>query len=254
VIITNLELRRALVHAIDRQNMADLFIGPKTAVAHSYVGPDTPGYDVVEPSIVKYDYDPRRAAQMIEGLGYTRRADGFLVDGSGSRLQVEVRTTIRAELQPKIVAAVVDYWRASGVDAEQLNIPPQRMTDREFRATFPGFEMPGGTNDVTPEGIMRHHSSATPLPENRFTAMGNNSRYRNSELDALLERYIVTIPIAERLQVLARIAHHESEVLPMMGLFYQVDTSLSSNRIRGITPNGRQATQAWNVEEWQLDG
>ena len=38
----------ALLHAIDRQNLADTFIGPKTTVAHSYVGPDTPGYEEIE--------------------------------------------------------------------------------------------------------------------------------------------------------------------------------------------------------------
>lgn len=251
-IVTDARFRRGLLHAIDRQNMADTFIGPKTTVAHSYVGPDTPGYEAIEPSIIKYAYDPRRAVQMIEGLGYTRGSDGFFVDSANQRLRVEIRTTIRAELQPKIVAAVVDYWRQNGVDTEQVNIPPQRMSDREYRATFPAFEMPGGNNDLTPEEIMRHHSSATPLPENRFTVIGNFSRHRSAELDAYLEQFITTIARAERLQALARIAHYESDLLPSMGLFYQVDSALIADRIQGVTSNGRRATQAWNVEQWDL--
>jgi len=146
----------------------------------------------------------------------------------------------------------VDYWRQNGVDTEQVNIPPQRMSDREYRATFPAFEMPGGNNDLTPEEIMRHHSSATPLPENRFTVMGNFSRHRSAELDSYLEQFITTIPRTERLQALARIAHYESDILPSMGLFYQVDSALIGDRIQGVTSNGRRATQAWNVEHWDL--
>jgi ABC-type transport system substrate-binding protein len=165
---------------------------------------------------------------------------------------VEIRTTIRAELQPKIVSAVAAYWKTSGVDVDQVNIPPQRMTDREYRATFPAFEMPGGNNDLTPEEIMRHHSSATPLPENRYTVTGNYARYRSPELDSFIEQYITTIPRTERLQSLARIAHYESDILPMMGLFYQVDTTLIANRIQGVTAVGRRASQAWNVEQWDL--
>jgi ABC-type transport system substrate-binding protein len=253
-IVVDPRFRRALLLAIDRQNMADIFIGPKTTVAHSYVSPDTPGYDVIEPSIVKYAYDPRQAVQMIEALGYTRGADGFFVDGSNQRLGVEVRTTIRAELQPKIVAAVVDYWRQAGVDAEQVNIPPQRQNDREYRATFPAFEMPGGNNDLSPDDIMRLHSSATPLPENRFTVQGNYSRLRSPELDSYIEQYITTIPRIERLQALARIAHFESDLLPSMGLFYQVDTALFADKIQGMTANGRRATQAWNAEQWDMTG
>ena len=251
-IVLDVRFRRALLHAIDRQNLADTFIGPKTAVAHSYIGPDTPGYEVIEPSIIKYAYDPRRAVQMIEGLGYTRGADGFFVDSANQRLQVEIRTTIRAELQPKIVSAVADYWRQHGVETEQVNIPPQRMSDGEYRATFPAFEMPGGNNDLTPESIMRHHSSATPLPENRFAAQGNYSRHRSAELDSYVEKYITTIPRTERPQALARIAHYESDILPSMGLFYQVDSTLIADRIKGVTSNGRRATQAWNVEQWDL--
>ena len=251
-IVADARFRRALLHATDRQTMADTFIGPRTTVAHSYVGPDTPGYEVIEPSIIKYAYDPRRAVQMIEGLGYSRGSDGFFVDGANQRLRVEIRTTIRAELQPKIVAAVADYWRQNGVDAEQVNRPPQRQNDREYRATFPAFEMPGGNNDLTPEEIMRHHSSATPLPENRFTVMGNFSRHRSAELDSYLEQFITTIPRAERLQALARIARYESDILPSLGLFYQVDSALIADRIQGVTANGRRATQAWNVEQWDV--
>jgi peptide/nickel transport system substrate-binding protein len=251
-IVLDVRFRRALLHAIDRQTLADNFIGPRTTVAHSYVGPDTPGYEAIEPSIIKYAYDPRRAMQMIEGLGYTRGADGFFVDNAGERLQVEIRTTIRAEMQPKIVAAVAAYWKESGVDVDQVNIPPQRQQDREYRATFPAFEMPGGGNDLSPEEIMRHHSSATPLPENRYAVTGNYARHRSAELDSYIEQFITTIPRAERLQALARIAHYESDVLPILGLFYQVDASLSAERIQGVNAGGRRATQAWNVEQWDI--
>jgi len=40
------------------------------------------------------------------------------------------------------------------------------------------------------------------LPENRFQVTGNTPRYRSPVLDALVDRYVVTIPRAERLRVL----------------------------------------------------
>ena len=111
-------------------------LGP---IAHIWLQPDRPEYKAVESRIVRYDYDVRRATQTIESLGYSRGADGVFVDGANQRLRVEIRTTIRAELQPKIVAAVVGFWRESGIEAEQVNIPPQRQNDREYRATFPAL-------------------------------------------------------------------------------------------------------------------
>ena len=40
---------------------------------------------LIESAIVKYDYDPRKAMQLLAGLGYTKGSDGFLADGSGQR-------------------------------------------------------------------------------------------------------------------------------------------------------------------------
>ena len=44
--------------------------------------PATPLYNLIEPSIVRYEHDLRGAAQTIEGLGYTKRSDGFFYDGA----------------------------------------------------------------------------------------------------------------------------------------------------------------------------
>ena len=38
----------------------------------SSLGPKEPAYKDVESSVVRYDYDPRRAAQLVEGLQYTK--------------------------------------------------------------------------------------------------------------------------------------------------------------------------------------
>lgn len=99
---------------------------------------------------------------------------------------------------------------------------------------------------------MRYHSSNTPLPENGFRVTGNNARYRSAELDALLERYITTIPRAERVQTLGQIVRHQTDLLTVMGLVYDVDITLYHGRIANVRSRGDRATQAWNAHEWEL--
>src|SRR5205823_2875798 len=141
----------------------------------------------VAPSVVHYDYDPRRAAQLIEETGYAKGPDGMYRDASGRPLVVEVRTTahpLREQLQP----VLADYWRQVGVGLDPVVIPRQRAADREYRATTLGFDFRFNPPDFT-----RYHSAQVPLPENNYR--GNNSaRYRSPELDSLIERYLVTIP------------------------------------------------------------
>lgn len=251
-IVADARFRRALMHAIDRDALNESFMGGQSAIAHTWVGPDTPEYREIDAAIVRYPYDPRRATQMIEALGYTRGADGLLVDAAGQRIRPQVWTTTRAELQPKITLAIADGWKQAGLDPEPVFIPPQQIGDREMRAQFPAFEMILGANGLRAEDVMRYHGSNTPLPENGFRVTGNNARYRNPEFDALLERYITTIPRPERIQTLAQIIRHQTEELTWMGLVYDVDVTLFNGRISNVHARGDRASQAWNVHEWEL--
>jgi peptide/nickel transport system substrate-binding protein len=251
-IITDVRFRRAMLHAIDRQQLVETIMAGQSSVAHSFVNPDTPLYDRIEGSIVRYPYDQRRAMQMIEQLGYARGPDGFFVDASGQKLTVPISTTVQNAMQPKATAAVADFWQAAGVMVEQIMIPIQRGQDREYRAQYPGFELIETGNTIGPNDVRRYHSTSAALPENRFTANGNNPRYMNPEFDALIERYVTTIPMPERMQVLGGIVQHISENLTHMGLFYGVSATLANKRLKNATARGPSFTQAWNAHEWDV--
>ncbi len=251
-IITDLRFRRAMLHAIDRQELVDTIMAGQSSIAHSFVNPDTPLYDRIEGSIVRYPYDQRRAVQMIEQLGYVRGADGFFADAAGQKLTVPISTTVQNAMQPKATTAVANFWQSAGVAVEQIMIPIQRGQDREYRAQFPGFELIETGNTIGPNDVRRYHSSSAALPENRFTANGNNPRYMNPEFDALIDRYVTTIPISERMQALAGIVEHMTENLTHLGLFYGVSATLANKRLKNVTARGPGFTQAWNAHEWDV--
>src|SRR5439155_3595391 len=132
--------------------------------------PATPDYALVEPSVVKYVYDPRAAAQTLTQLGYARAADGRLRDASGKPLTLEIRSPIQNDVHAKMMASVGDYWQRLGITVEQVSIPIPRMQDREYVTTFPHFHLVETSIDTTVRNVMRFHSSSTPLAENRFYA------------------------------------------------------------------------------------
>jgi ABC-type transport system substrate-binding protein len=252
-IVTDLRFRQAMLQATDRQQLADFVFSGQAAMAHSYVNPEIPLYNLVEPNVVRYAYDPGRAAQLIEELGYTRRSEGFAGPG-GQRLEVAVYTPTTNDIQPKALAALADQWQRVGVAVEQVLIPPQRAQDREYRAQFPAFELAERPNRLTASDMRRFHSSQAPLPENRFRATGNVSRYQHPELDGLIERYAATIPLPERMQVLGGIVHHMTMYLPHLPVFFGADPTMISNRLINVTARGDTFTQAWNVQDWDVQG
>jgi peptide/nickel transport system substrate-binding protein len=250
-ILLDVRMRKALMHALDRQEMADVLQGGLTPVGHSIINTRLPQFQSLDSQVVRYEYDPRRAIQIIEGLGYTRGSDGMFRDRANEPLRVEIRTTGEQEIQTKSVLSIADYWQKAGVGVDTMVLGVQRRTDRAYRATRPGFEVlrtPDGQ-----KGLRRAYSSETPLPENNFSKSGNNARYMNPEFDALLDRYFSTIPIQERLQVLGQIVHHSSDQINVMGLFSGAEPTLISNRLIGAGPRGGQdSTNAWNVADWDL--
>lgn len=88
-VVGDARFRKAALHGIDRQQMIDTLEAGMTQIAYGWIGPDQPEFAQVEKSVVKYEYDPRRAAQMIEEIGYAKGADG-VYRRSGEKLTVEI--------------------------------------------------------------------------------------------------------------------------------------------------------------------
>jgi peptide/nickel transport system substrate-binding protein len=247
--IGNPQFRRALLHAMDRVSMSDAFLAGQASPAHTILVPTEPEFRAVESAIVKYDYDVRRAVELIEGLGYTRGGDGFFRDASGQQLRVEPRTNAGDDLKDKLLFSTVDYWQRVGVAAEAYIVPRQAASDRELRSTYPGFDLVR-----QPFEPLRLHSAEAPLPTNRW-AGSNRGRYMNPELDALIDRYYVTIAPQERNQVLRQMLGLISEQAVVLGTVYGQEPILVSNRLVNVAvaPPPR-AVESWNAHLWDLKG
>ncbi len=206
-VVGDVRFRRALLHAIDRQQLVDVLMAGLSQVTHSWIPPNDPRYGEVESLIVKYDYDPRRATQMIEGLGYLRASDGSFHDANGQRLGVEART-ISLDVNRKSLLAVADFWQRVGVAADPVVVPTARQSDREYRATFPGFDLLRGAAKI--EQMDWLHSDGARLPENDFRGRGGWGRpARRSIVVSADTRRGGVCPMAEPI---LRFRYHEPDI------------------------------------------
>jgi peptide/nickel transport system substrate-binding protein len=248
-VVSSLDFRRALLYGLDRQAMVDTLQAGMTSVAHTYLYPNQSQYASIEARVPRYEYDPAKAAQMLEGLGYRKGADGLLRDASGQQLAVELRTTAQYDIQRSAQLAVSDQWQALGLAVEPVMIPVQRQRDAAYRATYPAFELLNGPpSDVV--GLASLHGSRTRLPENNFIG-SNYPRYMNPEFDALIDQYFATIPKQARIEVLGKIIYHIADQLVEMGLFNSATPIMIGNRLEGVAaPTDVRASQAWNAHAW----
>ncbi len=248
--MVDVRFRRAVLQAIDRQALVDTLMRGQSSIAHIFLNPNEPEYREIESSIVRYDYDPRAAVQLIEELGYPRGADGMFAR-AGLPLSTHFQSVL-LDVQQKALLSIADSLKQVGVASEIEMLAPQRVDDRAYRAQRPGFELTRTSNELSAY-LSRNHGSQTPLPEDNFRRYTNKSRYMNAEYDALIDRYFATIPWPARMEALRQIAHHTTEHLIVLGLFYDVEPMALSDRLTNVaTRKAELASPVWNVHEWDV--
>ena len=248
-VIGDARFRRALLHGVDREALADNLMFGLSSVVHSYLAPsEPPEFQAMGDRVVRYPYDPRRAAEILDGVGLLRGQDGTLTDPGGRRLSVEIRT-ITSEVNQQAMLVVADQWQRLGMGAETFVIPRQQAQDPAYRAEFPGLELV--RNSADRDGLKRHPSSQTPLAENGYRGT-NRTRYVNADFDALLGRYFTTIPTRERAAIFGDIVHHMTDQVLVLGLFYDMDTTVIADRLMNVGPRQIGSTQARNAEQWDV--
>ena len=245
-IVLNPQFRRALLHAVDRQQLADTLMQGLLPVADSVLSPGTAEYEATVGSIVRHEYDPRLASRMLEELGLTRGSDAMLRDSSGQPLQMEVRSYAQRDIHHKTLFPVVDFWRQIGVAAEPVAHSATRAQDAQEQATFPSFLVLRQGNGV--ERLVALHSGQARVPERNYQGT-NNGRYRSPELDSLVDRFQATIPWPERMQLAGQLVRYFGDELPVLPLFYDALPIFVSSRLVNVYPRGNLG---WNVHEWDL--
>ena len=249
-ILLDPQFRRALYHAIDRKTMAEQLSYGYSEPADSSIHPGFAEYRYIEPQIVRYAYDPRRASQMIEDLGYRKGSDGMFRDSAGQSLSIQIMAT-GDDTNSKPTFAVLDYFRAIGVTPDPEIVPNQRARDLEYRANFRSFALQGGQG-FGPDGVRALLSTDARTAERNYVG-GNYVRYMNPQVDALVERYFTTIAFNGRMEVLGQLVRHTTENLIWMPLYWRVVPTFIHHRLREVPAAGDVGVQQWNAHLWDVE-
>jgi peptide/nickel transport system substrate-binding protein len=241
--------RRALAHAFDREAMNDVInLGTAPPPANIMMPVSAPEFPQIKDSVVDYPYDPRRAAQLIEEIGYTRVGD-FYRDASGKELSIDYLGA-QGGAEEQAALFMLDSWRRVGVNGT-ADLRASSI-EREVRATRPGLALQQGSFTMSePRRLFQwFHGSQAPTAENRFR--GNNvMRYVNPEFDGLVDRYFSTIETAARIDILKQVAHHLSDNEVVIVTYHVVFPALINNRVKNATPR-TGFSQAWDNHLWDV--
>jgi ABC-type transport system substrate-binding protein len=148
--------------------------------------------------------------------------------------------------QPERETAIMrETWQRVGIDTF-LELELSRNTER--RAMFPGFQAGGGIVGV--EDLV---TSAIGTPATRF-AGSNRSGWSNPVYDALFARWSVALEPAERQSLEAKMRALQTEQLPGVPLFFNLQVAAWLNSLRGpVADTASVPNLVWDLHTWTLN-
>jgi len=249
--LADVRVRRALLHAIDRDAMVqNLFRGEKV-VSHLPLSRVRKSYKNALAASTIYKFDPERAKQLLAEAGWKPGSDGVLSNGKGERMEFEFRVTAERRDHEQAQAVIADYWKKIGVRTNIKNMPNRLLNSSDNRNRWPGAYI-GSHNVTVEEWQERFHSKNIPTAENKF-APENVSGWNDPKKDAILDELssIVTPARSEQLQI--EFCKMFSTALPHLPLNYSPEVLVVKKGLTGITPrqeSGGQNSSSWNMQQW----
>ncbi|MBV8221962.1 MAG: peptide ABC transporter substrate-binding protein, partial [Candidatus Eremiobacteraeota bacterium] len=118
-IFQDLRVRQALAHAIDRQRI----VHDVTYDVHIAAYADQPSFSwAYEPDVVHYDYDPAKAAQLLDAAGWKMGPDVFR-EKNGQRLAFNISAAAGGKTGEAVEVILQEDFRRVGIDASIKNYP-----------------------------------------------------------------------------------------------------------------------------------
>jgi len=219
-ILKDVRVRRAIAFAINRQPMIEYLWRGFAKPAASVLPPQSWAYN---PEVPAYDYDPKRARQILDTAGY--QAAG------GVRFHLTMKTS--TEETTRLIAAVLQQQlREVGIALDIRTFEFATFFSDVTSGAYQLYSLRwiGGNEDPDIFEYAFHSAKFPPHGANR-------SYYSNPRIDALIDQARSEPEQNTRKQLYAEIQQILAEELPYVNLWYLDNVLVHSKRVRGLTLN-----------------
>ncbi|MDQ6766979.1 MAG: peptide ABC transporter substrate-binding protein [Candidatus Eremiobacteraeota bacterium] len=237
-------VRQALAYAVDRPSIADKVYHKVRQLQYT----DQPRFLwAYNPNTRHYDYDPQRAARMLEMDGWKLQSDGYR-HRNGQRLTVQIVTTPGGSGADNVI--IQQSWRRIGVDA-----PIKVVSIPLYFATYgAGGIIQTGNFDV---GYFGWYNGADPDDSllwmcDQMPPNGQNAyRFCNHELDAQEQIALTAYDQATRKRAYFKIQDILTEEEPVIFMLDSRRISSLNTDFKNYKPSHAVST-LWNPWEWEI--
>lgn len=171
-VLSDVRVRRALVHALDRDALRSTHLGDGTTISGPFA-PRSPFYDL---SVEPWPYDPAASEAAMEQAGFVMKDGTYRRKGRPLRLKMVLSNSLDA--YQDVCLDLQSRLRRAGFDVELVWVDPAAYAERVLRKHDFDLTIDSWTFDESSNVYPLFHSKGTR----------NYVGYRNPEMDGLLEQ------------------------------------------------------------------
>ena len=234
----NADLIPAINYAIDRQLIVDAVLLGQGFTAYSPIQLNKYNYDGVE----HYDYNPEKAAQVLESVGCEKDAEGYWCR-NGERIRFTINATPGDQVRIDMAQIAAQQLQEIGLDVK-ANVPAEGIDWGGQECCIIGWGSPFDADDHTYKVFGTDKGA-------------NYSGYSNADVDKYLTLARQTDDEAERAEYYKQFQIAMAEA-PAYTFFCYIDGMfVADSSIKGIATDtvlGHHAVGIfWNITEWTIE-
>ncbi|MCB0394462.1 MAG: peptide ABC transporter substrate-binding protein [Bdellovibrionales bacterium] len=247
-ILKDVKVRKALVYALDRDQLTkSLFEGKQRPAIHN-ITPIDPWYTE---NVVKYPSSKRTAKKLLDEAGWKVGKDGYRYK-DGKKLAVNLMTTAGNKVRELVESYLKEEWKQVGVDIDIKNEPPRvYFGETVKKGLYPGLAMFAWVSSPENSPKSQLHSKNIPTKANGYSGQ-NSGKYSNPKVDALLDKLDVEFTADGRKKLVEQILHFYTDDVPVIPLYYRADVSVTPKNLKGYELTGHQFVTTNHAEYWDL--
>ncbi|MBF1999630.1 MAG: ABC transporter substrate-binding protein [Synechococcales cyanobacterium M58_A2018_015] len=250
-----LEFRQAIAYAINRPRIINNIYRGISELQNSPISVQSPYYLPPEQGLRVYDYNPDRAKQLLQSVGFRYSATGELRDAEGNPVEFTLHTNAGNKIREAMGTQIREDLAQIGI---RVNFRPinfntligKTSDTRDWDCVLLGFtggvEPHAGANLWMSNGSS-HLFNLGPQPGQPAMTDWVVSDWEQ-EIDRLFQAGARQFDPALRKPYYDRFQQIAQEQLPVIHLVHEIALMAVRNRVEGIDYNGLPSWGLWNIQ------
>lgn len=248
--LREIAIRKAIIHAIDREKITKTLFDGLEPVAHGFFSKNHWAYN--DENLIKYAHNINKSKMILEEAGWVLKPDGFRYK-EGKKLTIILETTSGITFRERVQAILKAQLKEVGIDLDiSKNRPAQILLSSEYRSAgkWPHAMMFGWVGDPLFIGDTVFRSDQIPSLENNWTGM-NYYGWISQESTDILKNTVQELNEEGRIKQLGQVQKIITEELPIIPLYYRSAAIASKINLSGIKPIMIAGVfTTWNAYNW----